>query len=386
MKRRKWIHAVLITLVICLLPFNVVFAGRDPGGDDDCPGNSCHSGNNGHGNSSNPPNDPGVGGDHTVIRTESAMWVLPHGDTFIINGEEVNIVEDWETIEIISTRVVGNGGVVFIGIGGSSGDEDFEDFLNGDCGTGGGLGDCSYDDGGNGNGCNGNGNDNCGGGGGGPLPSGDCGGVWVIPGQVVATGAKTAPNNAVVVGQDPDSTGVNVEWRIRIEPTIVKYEQWQLIGHRHVACVEGDLDENGNGNIYDPEDEFCPHGWHSVIEHIWGCVENQQVYREGVGSLDATISLTPESRSWILTDLAAAYPSASLLKPDWTYSQYPDCTWIDDVCYWNFTANIPVEDPGKYDIKVSGVTTGTMPYAPRSFEIDVGEFDVWMIENTALTQ
>ena len=192
------------------------------------------------------------------------------------------------------------------------------------------------------------------------------------------------PNNPVVVGQDSEGTGVTAQWRVRIEPTTVIYEDWQKIGHRMVACVEGDLSQNGNGNIYDPNGVSCPHGWHAVIEHIYGCVEEYEYFREGVSNLEAVAELTQDSRSWITGELAGAYPGAGIMNPEWSYSFSPDCTWVNNVCFWNFTVNIPVTDPGWYDMKIVGTTAGTQVFTPRGFNLSIGEFGVYMIDNTAL--
>ena len=392
-KRFKWIGMIVVVLMLFFVQSSTVYAKKKSDGDQTNNGNGNSNGNgNGNSDDDSSPNDPGVSGDHTVIRTESAMWVLPHGDTFIINGQEVNIIEDWETIEIISRTQRGNSHTYTVEIGGLGDDGECEgDGCFVSCGDGSGLDGCIPLDGnddddcngnGNGNGCNGNGN--AGGSGGGT--NNDCGGAWVRPGNISATGQQKAPAHAVVVGQDPEATGATIEWTIRIEPTAVIYEDWQLIGHRHVACVEGDLDENGNGNIYDPGDAACPHGWHAVIEHIYGCVEEHEYFREGINDLNAEISLTQDSREWIQNELAAAYPGASLINPEWSYGISPNCTWIGDACFWNFTANIPVTDPGFYNIKLTGTTVGTNAYMPRGFDLNVGEFGVYMIDNTALTQ
>jgi hypothetical protein len=385
---RKFLQALVICLLVLSIPLNSAMAARKT---DDNDGNNGNGNGNGNDDTETPPNDPGVSGDHTVIRTESAMWVLPHGDTFIINGQEVNIIEDWETIEIISRTQRGNSHTYTVEIGGLLGGEGCEDgscYVT--CGDGSGLESCflldgdeddDCDGGGNGNGCNGNGNGN-GNGSGNSNPN--CGGAWVRPGTISATGEKMTPNNPVVVGQDNEGTGVTVKWSVRIEPTAVIYEDWQLIGHRHVACVEGDLEENGNGNIYDPGDADCPHGWHAVIEHIYGCVEEYEFFRESVNNLDAIAELTEDSRNWITGELAGVYPGAGLLNPEWAYSVSPNCTWINDVCFWDFAVNIPVTDPGWYDIKLAGTTAGTQVFTPRGFELNVGQFGVYMIDNTAL--
>ena len=313
------------------------------------------------------PPDPGVSSGQDTTKTEAIKWVLPHGDTFIIDGEEVNIVLDWESLNITDTRQPGSGSVLFIGIGGSV-DQTGTDSTS--CNDGTGRGNCNN----NGNGSNG----------GGPLHSDNCGGVWIAPGAITATAKQIAPNFAVIVGQDPDENGVTVEYNVSIAPTVVSYEKWTLIGLRKVACAEDDK-VTGNGKKKDPSDD-CPLGWHQVVEHIWACTVKERVYQEGIDELIAGASLKLESRNWITNELAVAYPGAILKHPDWGFAAQPDCTWSGDLCTWRFTFKIPVVDPGWYDIRLDGVTAGTKSSPARSFEVVAGQFGVYLLDNTALTQ
>jgi hypothetical protein len=298
--------------------------------------------------------------------------VLPHGDTYVIDGGDVNIVLDWESVNITSERDAGNGTVSFIGIGGSSSSD-----TSSSCGNGNGRGNCSCTCGNNNNG-NGNGNSN----GSGPLDNSDCGDVWVTPGSISASAEQVAPKYAVVLNQDPDENGVTIKWHISIAPTTVSYEKWKIVGHRHVACVE-DFWFGGNQKA---ADDPCPRGWHELIEHIWACTVTTKAYKERIDDLVAGASLTLDSRAWITGELASAYPGAKLQHPDWGIAQTPFCVWNGDVCNWDFTAKIPVVDPGWYDIKLSGQTTGTRVSPARSFEINAGEFGVYLMDNTAMTQ
>lgn len=364
--------SIIVAFVMLLLSTNPVLAGNgNNGGDGDGGDDTCTNCNS---STDNAAPDPGVSSGQDETKTSTIKWILPHGDTYIIDDEEVNIVLDWESLDITSEREVGNGGVTFIGIGGTS---DGDSSSNGSCGNGNGRGNCSCSCNNNGNG-NGNGNDNNGNG---PLPSSDCGSVWVTPGSISVSAKQIAPENAVVINQDPERNGVTIEWSLSVAPTTVSYEKWKIVGHRHVACVEND----SHGHNSDPSDG-CPHGWHSVIEHIWACSVTTKTYKESVDDLIAGASLTLDSRAWIAGELASAYPGATLQHPDWGIAQTPYCNWQDDVCTWTASANIPVVDPGWYDIKVSGTTSGTRVSPARSFDITSGEFGVYLMDNTAMIQ
>jgi len=398
MKKVKLVLGALLLLALLLVPTTTAFAGSDNGeeeglnaketwmgdsrsrnpqrlgnGKNDVPKfhdpEENKEGSNNAGNKKEPA-DPGAGSGQVVIKIDNVMWVLPHGQNFLIGGQLLNIIENWSLFESFIETIVqpGNGNVEFIGIN-LGGENNFEEFVNGGCGGGSGLGGCF----GNGGG---------GGGGGGPLPHSDCGDVWVSPGVITANARQIAPTNPVVMGQDPEQNGATVEWNLIIQPTSVYYEKWQIIAHRHV-CVPDDPRSQtraGNGNI------DCPEGWHKIVQHIWACATNQKTFKEGIGDLTAKVVLKPGSRAWIEGELASAYPSARLLHPEWEYSPNKACTWDDDVCYWNFSSVVPVQDPGWYEIKVEGLSQGTVAMQPRPFSISAGEFGVYLIDSSAMIQ
>lgn len=98
-----------------------------------------------------------------------------------------------------------------------------------------------------------------------------------------------------------------------------------------------------------------------------------------------SISLTSGSRSWILGDLALAFPSARLINPDLSYEVGSGCVWgEDDVCVMNFTLYFPVADPGFYDIVLQGITTGTKASPPRSFQIKPDQFGVFLVDTSGI--
>ena len=148
--------SIILVFIIALTITGTVYADDTGVGDDD----TCDD---------NAAPDPGVSSGQDETKTSTIKWILPHGDTYIIDDGEVNIVLDWESLDVTSEREVGEGNVTFIGIGGST---DGDDSSSTTCGSGGGRGNCSSSSSNNGNG---NGSDN--GNGGGPLPSSDCGSV-----------------------------------------------------------------------------------------------------------------------------------------------------------------------------------------------------------------
>jgi hypothetical protein len=316
--------------------------------------------------SQDPPTDPGSGTGQDETKRDSIRWVLPHGEIFMIDDAEYNIVLDYEQF-ITSETEVGQGAVAFIGLG--------ETTITGDdgtvssspiCGKGNGIGKCL-----------GNVNKEEGS----SLPNSYCGDVTVTPGIISLSTKKNTPAFPVVVGQDPNDEGVTIEYTIALQPTVVTYEKWQMIGHRFITCSENT--ETDDPNNYGLE-YTCPNGWHPIIEHFWGCSIKEKYYKEDFNNLDAGISLTSGSRNWILGELAHAFPNARLMNPNWSYGVNSGCVWQGEVCVMNFALNFQVTDPGYYDIVIQGTTTGSKASPPRSFEINSGQVGVFLVDATGI--
>ncbi len=215
-----------------------------------------------------------------------------------------------------------------------------------------------------------------------PDPTLNCPDVYVSPGILTVSAEQIAPTAAVVTGQDLSETGVTVEYHITVDPTYVLYQRWELLRKEKTACVEGVsntadyMDECGVDNC------DCPNGWHAVFQDIYGCKDKVRVYPEGIADLHPGATLSLNSRVWIESELAAAYPGAHLLNPDWQFGSENECDWQGDVCHVTFTLTIPAMDPGWYDITLEGMTEGTLASPARNFDLKVGKFGVYMIDSS----
>ena len=198
---------------------------------------------------------------------------------------------------------------------------------------------------------------------------------------------KLEPPNPVVVGQDESRRGVDLHLRIVSPAVVYAYERYQVVSSETRCChVEGTCeDEDYEGCQYDWE------GWATRTVYQWGCVPYRETYADPVdlGTLRVRAILTAASRAWISGELALKYPGARVRHGDWEI--LPQDGWAehdviggDQVYTLDATvAHIPFEDPGVYEMLVSGRTTGT-PYTPAVyFGRDGGTFDVSLIE-TAL--
>jgi hypothetical protein len=198
---------------------------------------------------------------------------------------------------------------------------------------------------------------------------------------------KLAPPNPVVVGQDESRRGVDVHVRIVSPAVIYTYDKYEVISSKTECChsMGGCKDEGYDGCTYGWE------GWSKKTTEEWGRKQYKETYADPVdlGTLQVKAVLTAESRAWITNELARKYPGAKVRHPDWEI--IPEDGWAahdgiggDKVYTLDATIRyLPFEDPGRYEMLVSGRTTGT-PYTEAvSFNYNGGMFDVFLIE-TAL--
>lgn len=213
-------------------------------------------------------------------------------------------------------------------------------------------------------------------------PTLNCPDVFVSPGIITVSAEQIAPTAAVVLGQDLEENGVTVEYHISIDPTIVQYQRWELLRKEKTACIEGVENTADYMEMCGQTNCDCPNGWHATFRDVYGCQDKQKAFTEELVEVHPGASLTDDSRAWIESELAAAYPGAHLLNPDWRFNTEAECQWTGGTCSIDFTLTIPAVDPGWYDIKLEGVTAGTLASPPRSFEINVGQFGVYLIDST----
>ncbi len=202
---------------------------------------------------------------------------------------------------------------------------------------------------------------------------------------------KIAPPNPVVVGQDESQRGVDVHVRIVSPAVIYTYEKWEVVSSETKCCH---TDPVTGWKVCQADMSPCDNGWTSWDRETtdkWGCKEYKETYPDPVdlGTLQVRAVLTAESRDWINTELARKYPGARVHHPEWEliplggWGRYEstggDLTYTLDAT----VRRIPLEDPGQYDLVVSGRTKGTPYTAAVSFGWTGNPFGVILIE-TAL--
>jgi hypothetical protein len=217
-------------------------------------------------------------------------------------------------------------------------------------------------------------------------PSSACPAPFIQTGLIQVTGGsgeggKIAPPNPVVIGQDPERRGVDVKVNALIPP--VSYHTFETIRHDNLVCA-WDSTGLGSGCPGHPKDPR----WKTVVDTWYECIEHIQVFPDYLASAQVSINLTQESRAWILTDLAQAYPGAHLLHPDFSFSfAGPGSLLGDKGVSWTTTIpSIQTVDPGNYTTTVTVRTTGTPVSAPRQARVDIGQFTVELVQVTLIEQ
>ncbi|MGD0613269.1 MAG: hypothetical protein ABSB41_17360 [Anaerolineales bacterium] len=205
--------------------------------------------------------------------------------------------------------------------------------------------------------------------------------ITISGGPGVGSGGKLAPSYPVVVGQDPQRRGVDVQARVVIPPII--YHYFEAVRREEYLCVGGDPSPYNSG-CPGPAGKYS-NGWsasmagndrYHVVDHVWyDCVEHTQVYPDYLAEARIALSLTEESRQWILTSLAQAYPGAHLKHPELGFDfPGPGSLSGESVVWSTVEHSIPIEDPGNWVVTVSALTTGTAVSTPRFATLGLGQF------------
>lgn len=207
-----------------------------------------------------------------------------------------------------------------------------------------------------------------------------CGAPSITRGRITAAARKTAPNYALVVGQDPEQRGVDLEFTLTISPTVYTY--YTLHSWQEPRCVDA---KGRSVKVKSPIEKNCVPPYKLEWETKYSCEQHTQTFCEQVRSVTAVASLKQSSRDWIQGELAQWYPGAHLYQPDWRWSGGRGSCDAGNTFTWTLRQNrVQVRDPGFYALSVSGVTGGTPVTQPRPFNLGAGEFDVYLKETTVI--
>lgn len=182
------------------------------------------------------------------------------------------------------------------------------------------------------------------------------------------------PPFPVVVGQG--GSGLEIVVRITSYPAI--YRWWTREVEREEQCiwhgdsVTGEPDESYCDCIpNNPDASGCWPGWAmEEVETREYCQEHSLAIPDPIvlSWCGGSAVLREASREWIETNLASKYPGARVHHPEWSVGCMGSPILTADKRYvLDATVRFPFEDPGWYDVAMSGRTQGTQFTPPRSF-------------------
>lgn len=229
-----------------------------------------------------------------------------------------------------------------------------------------------------------------------PPSSGDCPQVRIQTEAITARGEKIAPLHPVVVGQDVERRGADVEVQVTIPPVIFTwYEAVEREVCSYTATGEGSGCP-GPANRYDQVLNGAGHEteWSPLMENnrYWldeietECIEHTELFPDYLNTAALSVQLNGDSRVWIQTSLAQAYPGAHLIHPDWAFTLYGpgDPGANGTVHFAQILQNLPFADPGVYEMRLNGRTMGTLVSSPRTFTLSLSEFTVELLRVTLI--
>jgi hypothetical protein len=180
-----------------------------------------------------------------------------------------------------------------------------------------------------------------------PLPTAppSCPGPSVSQTTPTSSIEKGGPNFPLVVGQDPEQRGADVEASVNI-PNVI-YTWHEPIFEPETVC------QGGKKGV----PQTC-----QVIQVFKGCRAHRESLPERVTNARATATLTDTSRDWIIHELGATWYGAYIHQDSFNLKQYghPTAGCGGNSCSFTLSATkVPFADPGYFDLKVQVNTAGT---------------------------
>ncbi len=190
-----------------------------------------------------------------------------------------------------------------------------------------------------------------------PLPV-TCPSPSVTIQQATLNILKTAPANPLVVGQDPEKRGADVQVSVTIPPVIYTWHEpiYEEVDYcRPFATGEvADCRRSTSSSVND--------GKRDSQLVLVECRRHVESLADPVATLQASATLNPASKAWILNQLSGVYYEAYVHQE--RFSLVPGlASWSGSCSGGTCTATaavnrIPFADPGMFDLSVRVQTSG----------------------------
>ncbi len=209
-----------------------------------------------------------------------------------------------------------------------------------------------------------------------PQPS--CPGATVKIGQPSLTIKPIAPEKPLVIGQDPNKSGADIQVDATIPPVV--YTWYEAIPVYENRCRGAGSGETPNCKTDGSKEADDGVSYRAIVRY--DCKKHMEVYEEPIESVQATVNLSRESKGWILGNLAERYYQASVQQS--SFNLLPGLGTATTGCDGNkicrassTIGKIPFADPGRFDLQMTVVTGGTPVSRPRILK-GSGIIDIWI--------
>ena len=169
---------------------------------------------------------------------------------------------------------------------------------------------------------------------------------------------KTAPENPLVVGQDPEKRGADIQVSVNVPPVI--YTWFEPI-YEEVDVCRG-LDAGETADCRQSSSSLVNDGKSDSELVLVDCRQHVEHLPDPVTSVQATATLNPSSKAWILNQLSSAYYEAYIHRE--SFNLVPGlASWSGGCSGGTCTASalvnrVPFADPGKFDLSLRVQTAG----------------------------
>lgn len=219
-----------------------------------------------------------------------------------------------------------------------------------------------------------------------------CPAATVTIGNPTLTIFPVAPNSPLVVGQDPEKRGADIQLEAVIPPTIHEYYVPVPVYEDVQRCLAPEGETNPVLNCKTSESQAAFDGKLTTIHALvrFDCDHRVDVYPEQISNVAATAQLTQASQEWIEQGLSAYYYGAAVLQQ--SFSLIPGLGTANAGCdaskTCRATALIPrvqFRDPGTFSLGLTVQTSGTPVTSGRvlngSGQVVISFLSVRLIEN-----
>ena len=201
---------------------------------------------------------------------------------------------------------------------------------------------------------------------------------------------RTAPENPLVVGQDPEKRGADIQVSVNVPPVI--YTWFEPI-YNEVDVCRG-LGAGETADCRQSSSSLVNDGKSDSERVLVDCRQHVEYLPDPVTSVQATATLNPASKAWILNQLSSAYYEAYVHRE--SFNLVPGlASWSGGCSGGTCTASalvnrVPFADPGKFDLSLRVQTAGASFNGrritqPRSL-ISTGQAQVFVTLTTLIEQ